>query len=78
VPGSLVGETFDVGTRLVVGWCARCTLLILLFPDVTVTVTMPTPAIAAARIVASADLSGLIVGDQVGAPLALLPATPTR
>ncbi|GAA1382604.1 CBS domain-containing protein [Catellatospora chokoriensis] len=39
------------------------------------TVTLSTPAIEAARILADADLPGLIVVDDRGAPFAVLPGT---
>jgi CBS domain-containing protein len=39
------------------------------------TVTMNTPAIEAARILAGADLPGLIVVDEAGKPLLVLPGT---
>ncbi|MEV0271494.1 CBS domain-containing protein [Hamadaea sp. NPDC050747] len=39
------------------------------------TVTLATPAIEAARILADADLPGLIVIDDLGRPFAVLPGT---
>lgn len=39
------------------------------------TVTLSTPAIEAARMLADADLPGLVVVDERGAPLAVLPGT---
>jgi CBS domain-containing protein len=39
------------------------------------TVTMSTPAIEAARILAGGDLAGLIVVDDAGKPLVVLPGT---
>lgn len=39
------------------------------------TVTLATPAIEAARMLADADLPGLIVVDERGAPFAILPGT---
>jgi CBS domain-containing protein len=69
VPGSLVGK--KIMTAPDRGEAMRAADLAVEYP----TVTMQTPAIEAARILAGGDLPGLIIVDELGKPVLVLPGT---
>lgn len=74
VPGSLVGVVSAVdaaGVRRFLEWPVRARDLAAQYP----TVRTDTPVIEAARLLAGQDLPGLIVVDDHGRPVTILPGT---